>query len=173
VDLRSVGQDALKLTFRLDGDLGRLRIPSTGPQRLAECLWEHTCFEVFVVVKNGPAYREFNFSPSGEWASYRFFGYRELDDGQPDAPAPSFRVRRSEDWLRLDTILHLDRVAPTESQAPLRLGLAAVIEDEHGALSYWALKHPPGRPDFHQHDNFAVEINRPLCEDQGTYIKRP
>ena len=42
----------------------------------------------------------------------------------------------------------------------LRLGLCAVIEEENGALSYWALKHPSGRPDFHHPDGFALKIER-------------
>jgi hypothetical protein len=28
----------------------------------------------------GPEYREFNFSPSGEWALYDFRGYRDASD---------------------------------------------------------------------------------------------
>jgi len=33
-----------------------------------------------------------------------------------------------------------------------------VIEEAAGTLSYWALCHPPGRPDFHHSDNFVLEI---------------
>ena len=43
--------------------------------------------------------------------------------------------------------------------ARLRLALSPVIED--GALSYWALRHPPGRPDFHHQDAFTLEIAMP------------
>ena len=39
-----------------------------------------------------------------------------------------------------------------------RLGLAAVIEEANGRISYWALAHPPGRADFHQTDGFALEL---------------
>ena len=47
---------------------------------------------------------------------------------------------------------------------PLRLGLCAVIEEESGVLSYWALKHRPGRPDFHHPDGFVLEIEAPEVE---------
>jgi hypothetical protein len=40
----------------------------------------------------------------------------------------------------------------------LRLVLSAVLEDTDGVLSYWALQHPPGRPDFHHPDAFAVQL---------------
>jgi hypothetical protein len=39
------------------------------------------------------------------------------------------------------------------------LGLSAVIEDESGALSYWALRHVPGKPDFHHPQAFAMELD--------------
>jgi hypothetical protein len=28
-----------------------------------------------------------------------------------------------------------------------------------GALSYWALRHPPGKPDFHHPAGFALELD--------------
>jgi hypothetical protein len=43
-------------------------------------------------------------------------------------------------------------------QENLLVGLCAVIEDEHGRLSYWALRHAPGKPDFHRRDGFALEL---------------
>ena len=41
----------------------------------------------------------------------------------------------------------------------LRLGLAAVIEDKAQVLSYWALKHPAEKPDFHHAGSFVVELD--------------
>jgi hypothetical protein len=41
---------------------------------------------------------------------------------------------------------------------PWRLALTAVIEHATGALSYWSLHHPPGPPDFHHPDGFALKI---------------
>jgi hypothetical protein len=40
-----------------------------------------------------------------------------------------------------------------------RLGLSALIEDTGGHKSYWALAHPPGKPDFHHADSFAHEFS--------------
>lgn len=39
-----------------------------------------------------------------------------------------------------------------------RLGLSAVIEEKGGALSYWALRHAPGRPDFHHPRAFVRRL---------------
>jgi hypothetical protein len=38
------------------------------------------------------------------------------------------------------------------------VALCVVIEELDGALSYWALRHPAPRPDFHHADGFALEI---------------
>ena len=41
----------LQMTFRLDGDLPRIRIPSAGAPRIGTELWRHTCFEAFIAVE--------------------------------------------------------------------------------------------------------------------------
>jgi hypothetical protein len=53
----------------------------------------------------------------------------------------------------------------------LQLALSAVVEDEQGLLSYWALKHPPGRPDFHHPDAFALELERPDADPVSDLAK--
>jgi hypothetical protein len=42
--------------------------------------------------------------------------------------------------------------------APLRVGLAAVVENDQGQLDYWALNHAAARPDFHHPESFGLEI---------------
>ena len=39
-----------------------------------------------------------------------------------------------------------------------QVGLSAVIEAKDGSRSYWALAHPPGKPDFHHRDCFALRL---------------
>jgi len=149
--------DTLSLAFTMEGDLSCLRIPGLRPSRRAEYLWRHTCFEVFVMAGNGPGYREFNFSPSGEWAVYAFRGYRH--GGQLEiALEPGIVVRRTMNRLELDTEICQDFLPPGR---PLRLGLSAVVEDTDGELSYWAYRHPPGKPDFHHTDAFALQLVLP------------
>ncbi|MEA3192528.1 MAG: hypothetical protein QOD26_861 [Betaproteobacteria bacterium] len=138
----------LAVSFILDADLERLRIPARRPARFADGLWRHTCFEVFLARKGSRAYREYNLSPSGEWASYAFRKYRLRQDASAKSPRP--RLRRIGRTLRLDGTI--------EAKGPLRIGLSAVIEEKSGALSYWALRHPPGKPDFHHRRAFALEL---------------
>ena len=155
--------NALILNYVLKADLTRLRIPPPRPPRKANHLWQHTCFEAFISVKGKPDYYELNFAPSGEWAAYSFQRYRvgmPLDDNEP---VPRITMRNVMDRLELDSIVRLDHLRAIPPHACLQLGLCAVIEDETGKLSYWALKHPPEKPDFHHADCFALEIPAPLA----------
>jgi hypothetical protein len=148
---------SLTLAFALEGDLSGLRIPGPRPSRRVDGLWRHTCFEAFVMGEEGPGYREFNFSTSGEWAVYAFRGYRD-GRGLEVQPAPGGVVRRSGDRLELDAEIRPEYLPPGRL---LRLGLSAVVEDADGVLSYWALRHPPGKPDFHHADAFASQLVLP------------
>ena len=145
---------SLSLTFHLAGDISNLCIPETRSSGRADGLWQHTCFEVFVMGENGPGYREFNFSPSGEWAAYAFSGYRSGGELEIDL-APGILVRRTMSRLELDAEISRSFLP---SGRLIRMGLSAVVEDADGVLSYWALRHPPGRPDFHHADAFALTM---------------
>ena len=131
---------ALAVQFVLDADLDRVRIPTRRRPRFVEGLWRHTCFEVFVARKGSRVYREYNFSPSREWAAYEFSSYRKRSGRKIGRPR----------WN--------GRVATIEARGCLQIGLSAVIEERSGALSYWALRHPPGKPDFHDRRGFALEL---------------
>jgi hypothetical protein len=150
----------LAVAYVLEGDLDRLRVPPPQPPRIGSRLWEHTCCEIFIARKGLPAYHEFNFSPSGEWAAYAFDGYRAPGPGGPETslPVPQIAVRSGAGKLELEAVISLGRLSAQHSGVQLSLGLSAVIEDSRGTLSYWALRHPPGRPDFHHADAFALEV---------------
>lgn len=157
--MESGGAGVLEFSFSLEGDLARLRIPQRRPPRRAERLWQHTCFEAFIGRMDSPAYHELNFSPSGEWAVYAFRGYRDREPLADDEYEPRIAVRHARERLELGAVIALDRVSLIQERALLKLALSAVIEEESGALSYWALKHPPGKPDFHYPDAFALELD--------------
>jgi len=163
----------LAITYVLTGDIRRLRIPPLRPARSADRLWEHTCFEAFVGVTGKSEYYEFNFSPSGEWAVYAFRRYRESVPLVGDR-VPEITVRSGENSLELDAIVRLDYVPLIQPRRTLRLALSAVIEENSGMLSYWALEHPAGNPDFHHPDSFALEIEMPDVEaiDESALAKR-
>ena len=102
----------------------------------------------------GDGYREYNFAPSGDWAAYRFSGYRE--GMMPlDAAAPRIALGRSPAVLALTVTLGDPPLSALDGR---RIGLACVLETSSGDCSYWALAHPPGRPDFHHSRAFALTL---------------
>lgn len=148
----------LTLHYSLRGALGRLRIADAYHTLPAERLWAHTCFEVFLGSTRDAGYREFNFSPSGQWAGYAFSGYRERDPAAPPPAAPQLEILRSGDLLALSATLAADALPPA---VELRIGLATVVEAADGALSYWAPAHPAERPDFHDARGFCWQASPP------------
>jgi hypothetical protein len=156
IPLRTTG-GALAIRYRLEADAKRLRVPWPTAPRRVDGLWRHTCFEAFVARAGKEAYHEFNFSPSGEWASYSFRRYREGGSNLAGDFNPNIRVRVNSDRLELSAMIPQVFLPSGPAGVPLRIGLSAVTEDRDGSLSCWALRHPPGKPDFHHPDAFALE----------------
>jgi len=159
VQLRAEEPDILVFRYSLVADMSHVHVPQSEGRGRADALWEHTCFEAFVAARDAPGYHEFNFSPSRDWAVYRFSAYREGMSPAEITQAPEICVRRSDHGLELESAVRIGHLADLDVRH-LRIALAAVIEDEDGGLSYWGLRHPPGRPDFHHPDGFALEVAR-------------
>ena len=151
-------RETLELRYVLEGDIARLSIPAEAAPRPADKLWQHTCLEAFVSAMHTEEYYEFNFSPSTEWAIYRFSAYRQGMTVVAPARAPQISVQRDNAELRVATLIDLQPLTAVRGSGDLRLALAAVVEDAQHRLSYWALAHPPGKPDFHHADGFALKL---------------
>jgi hypothetical protein len=159
VDVARPNPASLVLRYFVTGKIGGLRLPPIAPAVRAEELWQRTCFEAFV---RGPAsdiYYEFNFAPSTQWAAYQFDGYRSGMREASGVGAPPIAVKASSALFRLQASLELDQLSDLPRDARWRLGLSALIEETSGLKSYWALTHPPGKPDFHHPDCFAHEFS--------------
>jgi hypothetical protein len=152
---------ALKIVYTLNGAVDRLRVPPRRSARRTHGLWQHTCFELFIAAQNDAEYYEFNFSPSGEWAAYEFRNYRDGGAIDSDDLEPNIAVQQSAETLELSAVLRADRLSGIAPEIRLSLGLSAVIEGLDESLSYWALKHSLGKPDFHHPDSFAFELTVP------------
>lgn len=141
----------LRLRYEVQGAIGQVLLPAPADPERADQLWRSTCFEVFARSAGAQGYDEFNFSPSTQWAVYRF------DDYRSGMRALDVLAPRVEGAIEGDAyVLHAAFDLPGD--APWRIGLSAVIEEIGGAKSYWALKHPAGKPDFHHAENFLVEL---------------
>jgi hypothetical protein len=149
---------ALVFQYVLRADMHRIRVPPVHSRDRTDGLWKHTCFEAFIAVAGTPGYYELNFSPSRQWAIYRFNGYREGMSPADVTSPPELDVRSFDDRLELDTVVRLPDLAARQGGRSLKLALTAVVEDDGGTLSYWALKHAPNKPDFHHPDGFVLEL---------------
>jgi len=162
VEVESPTSELLILYYRVTGDIDRIALPPQAPSKAQDLLWKHTCVEAFISLPDSEGYYEFNFSPSSQWAAYRFEDYRQGMQPVVLAPAPRVICRRREGELDIDVDLNLSGI-PEVADAiangrELRLAASAVIEDSQGRISYWALAHPPGKPDFHHRDGYALVL---------------
>jgi hypothetical protein len=144
----------LSLRYLVTGAMEGLVLPPPAAATRTDELWRHSCFEAFVGTPDVAGYAEVNLAPSGQWAAYRFDGYRQgMAPLEPFAP-PAIATKVTDRGLELSARLRLDEIAGR----PWRLGLSAVIEEVGGQVSYWAVAHPAGRPDFHHRDGFALDL---------------
>jgi hypothetical protein len=149
----------LELSYVVLGVVASVRLPTARPRQFADRLWEHTCFEAFIADAQG-RYCELNFSPSTQWALYRFDAYRNGMTPVEATHPPEIRVIAGPAAIQVDVLVDLDYAAWPPDGA-LRLGVCSVIEETDGTLSYWALAHPSPKPDFHHPDGFVLELPQP------------
>lgn len=144
-----------RVRWRIDG-VSRLVIPQFAGKGRQDNLWDTTCFELFIRSKGDAAYSEFNFSPSERWAAYDFTGYREGMSERDFAREPIVALRTGQATAIFDAALPRAQLP----EPPCWVGLAAVIEEEGGVKSYWALDHAGEQPDFHDAACFAASLGR-------------
>ena len=134
------------------------RAPFDWPLR-KDGLWKTTCFELFIKRVGSPGYIEFNFSPSGSFAAYAFEDYRlGMRNAVLNLPWDMDAVRWDDKFQMMLSGVAIPEYLPGDR---LALALSAVIEETDGTKSYWALRHPPGPPDFHHPDCFALTLEAP------------
>ena len=160
-DLCCDSEGNLLFSYYVSGDMARLRIPPPESEGQCDGLWEHTCFEAFIGIAGASAYREFNFSPSGQWAAYAFSSYRQPEKMDRMSLAPQITTRLTAGHLNLLALVSKDALPTGAGPTYLQVGLSAIIESSDtldGSRSYWALQHPTAHPDFHHRDSFTFEI---------------
>jgi hypothetical protein len=160
IDVDIAARDgSLVFSYVVTGKISHLRIPAAAAPTRTDELWRHTCFEAFVRPSPDESYYEFNFSPSTRWAAYHFNGYRSGGRVAAEIGPPVIQAQATAGSYTLQIVLKLGLLPSLPSAAPWRLGLSAVIEDTGGRKSYWALAHPPGKPDFHRLDCFTYKFS--------------
>ncbi len=128
--------------------------PRTAPMR-ANLLWNTTCFEAFLAIGDEPEYIEFNFSPSTQWATFEFTGYRKDAADLILPAAPEIHLDMSNSHFALEATVQL----PLQWHHNLYFaGVTVVAEEPDGTKSYWALAHKKAEPDFHDRSCFKLQL---------------
>jgi hypothetical protein len=155
----NIARNANQLTicYTLKGDLKEIAIapPSNSPLRKYE-LWEDTCFEFFLGIKNSQRYWEFNLSPVGHWNVYRFDGYRQGMQEETAFEKFPFSVQNQADGLVLTLDVDLGKII--SAKQAIEVGITTVIKYRNGEVTYWALTHRGVEADFHLRDSFIIEL---------------
>ncbi len=138
--------------YRITGEVETIRLGNPVLPRRRDDLWRTTCFEVFARPVGSQHYLELNFAPSGEWAAYDFQGYRAARKDATMGREPIIGA------VQYDGGLAVDVYCDPDLDGALELNITAVIEDAHGAISYWALAHAEEKPDFHDPLCFTLTV---------------
>jgi hypothetical protein len=147
----------LSIQFTLLGAIDRVIFPASNdtPQR-KDNLWEKTCFEFFLGLKNTPSYWEFNLSPTGDWNIYRFEDYRQGMAEESVYTELPFTTEVESDAFSLSLTLDLDDIIPVGRV--LDVGISAVTQFDDDKIAHWSLKHSSTTADFHQRVGFSIKL---------------
>ncbi|QEY31576.1 DOMON-like domain-containing protein [Synechococcus sp. RSCCF101] len=149
-------------------ELGSPGLRQAPPQR-RDGLWQHTCLEAFVALPGSGAYWEINGAPNGDWAVYRFSGYRSGRESpeaiaDPDAvlarggaplasPDQDCVMSGSLRWRLPD---ELQRASALDLSVCLVLECADAGDADH--ISHWATAHCGEEADFHRRDSLRIRL---------------
>jgi hypothetical protein len=158
VEARIIGRDAnwLRARWRVEGSQ-QLVVPPFAVKGRTDDLWQTTCFELYLKPLGGEPYCEVNLSPSERWNAYDFDGYRAGMRERPFPHEPECTIRLGSTFAIFDAAIPVAGLP----QVDCAMGLSAILEEQGGVKSYWALAHPEGKPDFHAPACFAAELPAP------------
>jgi len=156
--LISLQHNILALHYSLAGKTEDVLFPPISPNRSRRAeLWNSTCFEFFLAIKDQDPYWEFNMSPSGDWNVYRMDAYRRISfKEEVSFQQLPFEVQSEAGKFHIHTLIDLHPILRPDQI--LTIGITAVIRTTGGDDSYWALAHPASAPDFHLRESFIIEL---------------
>ena len=133
------------LRWRIDGP-DKLVVPRFAGKGRADELWKTTCFELFLREPARGRYRRAQPLALRALGGLRLHRLSRGHERPPDAArAELHRCVSGRRWRSSMRRCRSPRCPPL----PWQVGLNAVLEEQGGRLSYWAIAHPPGKPDFH------------------------
>ena len=121
-------------------------------------LWKSTCFEIFIARNETTEYREYNFSPNGDWNSYDFSDYRQNMQPADITEAPQIKFDLESNDMHLMSVTLKTDSLPYPNSRPLKIGISAVLKYVDGQHVYYALTHCGSEANFHLRESFVMSI---------------
>ena len=147
---------SLEIIYRISGTSENFLHSNQQPPSRRHELWRSTCLECFLACPNSPEYWEMNISPAGSWNVYQFSDYRQ---GMQEAfEARQVRIKVSTTPTEQIFQVHWPLPFPVDNSQPLETGISVILSEDGDQLSYWALRHPFDRPDFHHRAGLILKI---------------
>lgn len=147
----------MSLQYLISGDIHFLDIPrQRGLGKRCHGLWQESCFECFIGMKDSRRYWEINLAATGDWNVYSFNGYRQgmVEETAFNVLPCTFYETKDEIWLDLK----LDLSLLVREEHALEIGISSVLKHRNGETSYWALCHREPQPDFHHRSGFLLAM---------------
>lgn len=113
-------------------------------------LWRHSCFELFIGVKNHDLYREINLSRSNAWQAYQFEEYRYPEDSPPQQASDIELISLNNTRFGITAVLDINPFLHQHNlkMKDLFIGTTSVINTATKPLLF-AMQHSTVPPDFH------------------------
>ena len=148
------------ITYNIHGPIETLENTESGPlqKEPIEGLWKTTCFEFFCGPVFETHYMEWNFAASGYWGNAYLENYRKISHAHHSFVKPlevNFQTPNKEE-LKVNVTLCLPNTL--WAGKPLQGHCPVILDHGSGLLSYWAGKHPSGKPDFHARNFFDMKL---------------
>lgn len=160
---------AYHVTGEAINEINLLSEPLTQSER-AHDLWKNTCFEWFLKTNTASSsrYWEFNAAPTGAWNFYELASYRAPLRESPFLSHPKFQSQftpgdSSSNSSRYSFLFQgelnplLMESSPKDSMV-FQLAITSVIKWKSDAVSYYSLRHPKEKPDFHSPEGFVLSL---------------
>lgn len=153
--LNNARRHIYRLTVVITGSIADICWPSGNAGRLKDNLWQHTCAEWFIA-KSGTTYIELNYSPSGDYAVYGFYDYRQRSEQltgqlQQSLLAPELQLSKSAQQAQLIITQRL----PFSLSNTDRMAVTFVLKTISGQSYYYAYRHRRASADFHDNETWT------------------
>ena len=140
----------ISICYRIKGSLENIQWPNKKYTNGGDELWHSTCFECFFGSACTSEYYEFNQSPGGDVAFYKFAHYRGKKRPYDTSSDYTFSLALDE----FECFARIDM--PLPYRPPFYIGPAAIIKDNQNELHYFGISHPEKGPDFHSRSHHKL-----------------